>query len=192
MDMGTQSVVGQISTPALAWNIAYDADADGGNGGFWIGQWANNLILVDRSGTQIDSITPPESMLGLAWDPWTQISGYNGPFLWIFTGTSTGGQGIIKVIDLDTKTVVSGTEHNVALDLGMGIAGGLGLTTEYEAGTATLYGIAQGAGPPDDYLFGYELCTTNSPPDIPATPDGPDNGATGVSYTANDCRETAL
>jgi len=161
MDMDTQTLVSTITVASPAWNIAYDEDADGGNGGFWIGQWQNHLTLIDRSGNVLDSISPvPDSMLGLAWDPWTEISGYNGPFLWIFTGTSTGGQGVIKVIDLDTKTVVSGVEHNVALDLGMGIAGGLGFTTEWEDGFGTLYGMIQGAGPPDDYLFGYEICTT--------------------------------
>ena len=184
MDFTNQTLVSTITPPSAAWNIAYDEDADGGNGGFWIGQWQTHLTLIDRSGNVLDSISPvPDSMLGLAWDPWTEISGYNGPFLWIFTGTSTGGQGVIKVIDLDTKTVVSGVEHNVALDLGMGIAGGLGFTTEWEEGFGTLYGIIQGAGPPDDYLFGYEICTTNAPPNTPSTPSGPDDGITGVEYT---------
>ena len=183
MDFTTQTLVSTITPPSVAWNIAYDEDADGGNGGFWIGQWQTHLTLIDRSGNVLDSISPvPDSMLGLAWDPWTEISGYNGPFLWIFTGTSTGGQGVIKVIDLDTKTVVSGVEHNVALDLGMGIAGGLGFTTEWEEGFGTLYGVIQGAGPPDDYLFGYEICTTNAPPNTPSTPSGPDEGITGVEY----------
>ncbi len=183
MDMTTQTLISQITLPAASYNVAYDADADGGNGGFWIGQWDSHLTLIDRSGATLDTITPPESMLGLAWDPWTQISGYNGPFLWIFTGTSTGGQGIIKVIDLDTKALVTGVEQNVALDLGMGIAGGLGFTTDWQQGTGTLYGMVQGAGPPEDYIFGYEVTTTNGPPATPATPDGPDNGATGVEYT---------
>ncbi len=183
MDMNSQTLVSSIPLPSASYNVAYDADADGGNGGFWIGQWDAHLTLIDRSGSTLDTITPPESMLGLAWDPWTEISGYNGPFLWIFTGTSTGGQGVIKVIDLDTKTVVSGVEHNVALDLGMGIAGGLGFTTEWEEGFGTLYGMIQGAGPPDDYIFGYEICTTNSPPNTPSTPSGPTTGIVGTSYT---------
>ena len=180
MDFTTQTLVGTIPSPHAAWNIAYDADNDG----FWIGQWQNYLSLIDRSGTVLDTIDPvPESMLGLAWDDWTTITGYVGPLLWIFTGTSTGGQGIIKVIDLDTKTIIPGVEHNVALDLDMGIAGGLAFTTDYAPGYATLYGVVQGADPINDYLFGYEVSLTNGPPAIPSIPDGPDNGATGVDYT---------
>jgi hypothetical protein len=179
MDFTTHTLIGTIPSPTVAWNIAYDANHDG----FWIGQWQNSLTLIDRSGNILDTITPPESMLGMAWDPWTQISGYAGPFLWIFTGTSTGGQGIIKVIDLATKTEVPGVEHNVALELGMGIAGGLELTTNYKTGTATLYGMIQGASTLTDYVFGYEIATTNEPPLAPPAPLGADTGKIGTTYT---------
>jgi hypothetical protein len=136
------------------------------------------MTLVDRQGNTLDSITPvPDSVLGFAWDPWTVIEGYNGPFLWIFSGTSTGMDGIIKVIDLDTKTLIAGVEHNVAAELGAGMGGGLDLTTDWESGTATLYGMVQGTT--NDYMFGYEIATTNSPPDTPAAPTGPDTGVKG-------------
>lgn len=182
MDMETQTKVGEISAPGMAWNIAYDAEADDGNGGFWIGQWQTHMTLIDRNGQTLDSITPvPDSVLGFAWDPWTVIEGYNGPFLWVFSGTSTGADGIIKVIDLDTKTLIPGIEHNVADELGQAQAGGLDLTTDWLSGTATLYGIGQGST--NDYLFGYEIATTNSPPDTPAIPVGPDDGVIGVEYT---------
>lgn len=179
MDFTTQTLVGTIPCPHTAWNIAYDADHDG----FWIGQWQNYLSLIDRSGNVLDTITPAESMLGMAWDPWTNIEGYDGPFLWIFTGTSTGGQGIIKVIDLATKTIVPGVEHNVATDLGMGIAGGLEFTVDYQTGLGVLIGLVQGAGPPEDYAFGYEVCTTNAPPNTPLEPIGPDAGVIDTDYT---------
>ena len=184
MDMAGHTLVSSIPISQASYNIAYDADADGGNGGFWIGQWQTHLTLVSRSGAVLDSISPvPDSMFGLAWDNVCEITGYNGPFLWIFTGTSTGGQGVIKVIDLDTKAIISSVQHNVATDLGMGIAGGLEFTTEWADGFATLYGIIQGADPVDDYLFGYEICTTNEAPDIPDAPDGPSSGIEGQEYT---------
>lgn len=182
MDMVNQTKVGQINAPAAAWNIAYDADADDGNGGFWIGQWQTHMTLIDRNGQTLDSITPvPDSVLGYAWDPWTQIEGYNGPFLWVFSGTSTGMPGTIKVIDLDTKTLIPGVEHNVAAELGAGIAGGLGFTTLWENGKATLYGMIQGDD--NDYLFGYEISLTNMPPETPEPPSGPNTGLKGVEYT---------
>jgi hypothetical protein len=177
MDFATHTLIGTLPTPQAAWNIAYDADHDG----FWIGQWSNSLSLIDRSGNILDSMTPPDSALGFAWDPWTQIAGYDGPFLWIMTGTSTGMDGIIKVIDLATKTLVPGVEHDVAAELGAGMAGGLEFCTNYEPGKATLYGTIQGTT--NDYAFGYEMSTTNAAPLPPTAPIGPDMGVIGTDYS---------
>jgi hypothetical protein len=163
INMTTQTVVSTISISQASYNIGYDADADGGNGGFWLGQWQNHLTLVDMSGNVLDSLTPPDSFFGVAYDSISETPGYNGPFLWLFTGTSTGGQGIIKQYDLDTETL-TGVEHNVALDLGMGIAGGLFTTTDFEEGTLSLCGLTQGADPINDYIFGYEICETGPLP----------------------------
>ena len=180
MDFTTQTLVGTIPSPHAAWNIAYDAVHDG----FWIGQWSTYLDLIDRNGVIIDTISPaPDSMLGLAWDPWTHIEGYDGPFLWISTGTSTGMPNIIKVIDLATKTLIPGVEHNVAAELGNGMAGGLELTMDYQTGLAVLIGMTQGADPLADYAFGYEIATTNAPPLPPAAPTGPDTGVIGHEYS---------
>ena len=163
INMTSQTLVSTISISQASYNIGYDEDADGGNGGFWLGQWDSHLTLVDMSGSVLDSITPPESFFGVAYDSISETPGYNGPFLWLYTGTSTGLQGIIKQFDLDTETL-TGVEHNVALDLGMGIAGGLFLTTDFEAGTLSLCGLTQGADPINDYIFGYEICETGPLP----------------------------
>lgn len=195
LDMANATLVGTIPTPSVAWNIAYDADHDG----FWVGQWSNSLVLIDRQGNILDSMTPPDSMLGMAWDPYTQIDGYDGPFLWISTGTSSGQDNIIKVIDLATKTLVPGVEHDVATELGAGMAGGLDLTTDYDSGVAVLYGTTQGTT--NDYAFGYELTTVSDtkPPvttislagemegnvyvsDVTATLNATDKGS-GVNHT---------
>jgi hypothetical protein len=182
MDMAAHSVISQVPLPHASYNVAYDAEADGGNGGFWIGQWQTHMTLVDRDGNELDEITPvPDSVLGYAWDPWTTIDGYNGPFLWIFSGTSTGMDAVIKVIDLDTKTLITGVEHNVADELGAGMGGGLDLTTSWASGKATLYGMVQGTT--NDYMFGYEIATTNMPPETPGAPTGPDTGQKDVPYT---------
>ena len=182
MDMAAHTTISSVSLPAATYNVAYDAQADGGNGGFWIGQWSNHMTLVDRAGHVLDSITPvPDSVLGFAWDPYTKITGYDGPFLWVFSGTSSGMDAIIEVIDLHTKTLIPDVSHDVAAELGGGIAGGLELTTDYQTGKATLYGIVQGTT--NDYMFGYEIATTNQPPDTPGAPSGPDHGLKGVQYT---------
>ncbi len=180
MDMENQLLIGTITAPVVAWNIAYDASADNGVGGFWIGQWDYvDVTLIDRSGNILDSFPPPESMYGLAWDNISKIEGFNGPFLWIFTGVYTGDDGIIKVVDLETKTLIPGVEHNVADDLGQGIAGGLGFTTEWDKNYAILFGIVQSNR---DYAFGYEMCIKNYSPEIPQIPSGLSDGEIGVEY----------
>jgi hypothetical protein len=177
MDLEAQTLISTISTTASVRSIAYDEDNDA----FWVNNFGDGLSLVDRTGAVIDTMANPESMYGSAWDDISQISGYDGPFLWITTGTSTGSDLILKVVDLATKTLIPGISHNVAQELGTGISGGLFLTTDFISGTATLGGMCQ--GDPQDYLYGYEIAITNSPPLIPDAPDGPDTGATGVEYT---------
>jgi len=179
MDFTTHTLVGTIPSPHAAWNIAYDAEHDG----FWIGQWQNYLSLIDRSGNTLDTISPvPDSMLGMAWDPYTQIEGYDGPFLWISTGTSSGMSNIIKVIDLATKTLVPGVSHDVAAELGAGMAGGLDLVTNYVEGTATLIGITQGTT--NDYAYGYEIAPTTPPEHPPVTTISLNGTLDGDHYTS--------
>ncbi|MBN2599206.1 MAG: PKD domain-containing protein [Candidatus Thermoplasmatota archaeon] len=176
MDFTNHTLVSTINLPVASRSCAYDADNDG----FWVNVWTTDLILYSRTGVELNRITAPESLYGSEWDGWTQIEGYEGPFIWVFTGTSTGVDGIIKAYDIPTKALTT-TTHNVAQELGAGIAGGLFATELFETGTFTLGGICQGTT--DDYLFGYELCTTNAPPETPGAPTGPASGTIGVSYS---------
>jgi hypothetical protein len=159
--------------PYPAWNIAYDAEQDR----FWIGQWASPIYLIDRTGVVWDTFTLPGTRFGIAWDPFTQIAGYDGPFLWISTGAGPNGRATIKVIDLATKTLVPGIEHNVSAELGEGYYGGLEFTLNYQTGFGTLFGMVQGLEPlpSDDYAFGYEITIINEPPnaDFSWTPQNP-------------------
>jgi len=177
MNFTAHTLVSTLTFPVAARSCAYDIDNDA----FWVNVWTTDLKLVSRTGTVLDTLAAPESLYGCAWDSNTQISGYTGPFLWVSTGTSSGVDLIIKCYDLATKALTT-TTHNVAAELGAGIAGGLEVTTEYEEGTLTLYGCSQATS---DYIFGYEISetTTNSPPEIPSAPAGPSTGDVGVSYS---------
>ncbi|UCF13602.1 MAG: PKD domain-containing protein [Thermoplasmatales archaeon] len=178
MDLATQTLVSTITTAVDVRSCAYDADADGGNGGFWVNVWSSDLKLLDRTGAVLDTITAPPSLYGSAWDNVCTVEGFDGPFLWIFTGTS-GSACQIEQYDLATKTL-TGVTHSVSGDLGTGIAGGLFFTTEYNESYATLGGLIQGT--PLRLIFGYEMCELNTPPNTPSTPSGPDDGVTGVEY----------
>ena len=175
MDFTAHTLVSTITSPVAARSCGYDIDNDA----FWINVWTTDLKLISRTGTVLDTLAAPESLYGCAWDGITQISGYTGPFLWVSTGTSSGVDLIIKCYDLATKALTT-TNHNVAAELGAGIAGGLEVTTEYEEGIFTLYGCCQAT---NDYIYGYEIATTNNPPATPAAPTGPSSGVMGVSYS---------
>jgi len=149
MDFNTQTLVSTITTPAEVRAIAYDEDLDG----FWYNSWDADLHFINRSGTLLNTITTPPSMYGCAYD---NISD-GGPYLWIFTGTTT----VLPVCQIEqynisTKTL-TGFSHSVSGDLGDGVAGGLWFQPSLTPGTYTIGGIIQGA---NDLIFGYEFGTT--------------------------------
>ena len=123
---GYGNPISTISSPVSVRSIAYDMDNDA----FWVNDWSSDLSLLDRFGNVIDTISSPPSMYGSAYD---DVSS-GGPFLWIFTGTTSGSGCQIEQYDLSTKTL-TGVTHSVSGDLGNdGIAGGLFFTTEYQSG----------------------------------------------------------
>jgi hypothetical protein len=164
--------------PAAVRSIAYDEDNDA----FWINNWAEDLLLVDRSGDTLYTISTPPSMYGSAWE-----KEYSGtPTLWIFTGTSTGGPcQVEKYFDLYDGGLHMGIQHQVSDDFDpTGIAGGLFFTDEWSPGNGTLGGIIQISNNPvvNNTLFGYEIVKDiNTPPEAP-TITGPDNGDAGTAY----------
>ena len=146
IDPIAETLITTITSPVAVRSIAYDS----GNDAFWVNNWEETLSLVNRSGVVIDTIDTPPSMYSSAYD---NVSP-GGPFLWIFTGTSSGLGCQLEQYDLNTKTL-TGVTHSLTPDFGQGIAGGLFFTTEYAAGFATLGGLMQGDGA-QDTLFGYE------------------------------------
>jgi hypothetical protein len=170
MNFTAHTLVTTMPSPHPAWFIAYDTEQDR----FWIGTTISPLYLIDRSGMVYDTFTIPGSKLGIAWDPYTQIAGYDGPFLWISTGADPNGRATIKVIDLATKILIPGVEHNVSAELGEGYHGGLEFTINYQTGFGTLFGMVQGLEA-DDYAFGYEITIINELPiaDFSWTPQNP-------------------
>ncbi len=154
------TLVTTIASPAAVRAIAYDEGQDA----FWINNWSEDLRLIDRSGNQLDTITAPPSMYGCAYDGFSQ----GGPYLWIFTGTTTGGGCQLEQYDLATG-ILTGVTHQVEVD---GIAGGLFIADGIIPGKATIGALAQGT-----FLYGYELCDTapldspSFPTDVTVTPD---------------------
>lgn len=154
MDFVNKTLVSTIPYTGAVRAIAYDEVADG----FWVNNWTTALTLVSRTGTilQVGPITP--SCYGIAYDVYSP----GGPYMWLFTGTTTGGGCQVEQITMPGGTL-TGVSHSVSGDLGtQHIAGGLWIYPDLLEGTVTLGGCAQGE---PNKVFGYEIMAITPPPD---------------------------
>jgi hypothetical protein len=87
MDFTTNTTVATIATSGVTVrHLAFDPTLDGGNGGFWAGDWAT-MAAVSLNGATLQTVSVPfSSMYGSAFDNNTA----GGPYLWIF---DQGGNG---------------------------------------------------------------------------------------------------
>ena len=145
MDFNTQTLVSSFTAPTAVRAIAYDAD----NNAFWGNNWSTDMVLFDESGATLNTLTGMPSMYGAAYDNFSD----GGPFLWFFTGTTTGGGCQVEQYDI-AAGAMTGVMHSVSTDLGDVIAGGLYIVEDLVADKVILGGTAQGT---PDLAFGYEL-----------------------------------
>jgi hypothetical protein len=145
MDFTNKTLVGTITAPTAVRAIAYDAENDA----FWGNNFATDLVLFDRSGATLSTISAPPSMYGAAYDNFSD----GGPYLWFFTGTTTGGGCQVEQYDI-AAGALTGVSHSVSADLGDYIAGGLYITEDLVNDKVIIGGTAQGT---PDLAFGYEL-----------------------------------
>jgi hypothetical protein len=107
------------------------------------------MVLFDESGATLNTLTGMPSMYGAAYDNFSE----GGPFLWFFTGTTTGAGCQVEQYDI-AAGAMTGVMHSVSADLGDVIAGGLYIVEDLVADKVILGGTAQGT---PDLAFGYEL-----------------------------------
>ncbi|MDP4172486.1 MAG: T9SS type A sorting domain-containing protein [Bacteroidota bacterium] len=162
-----QSLVGRLIVPSYSIRyITFDPTADKGKGGFWIGNFATDVSLIDYNGAELDYI-PYDSLgttviYGAAFDNFSP----NGPFLWVFGQTSgyTYPQVISQVDIMGWKP--TGLKRVVNQDFtaytDSALAGGLFFANDLVQGKLILGGIVQ--CPEKDLLFGYEVGSINNTP----------------------------
>ncbi len=135
----TGTLVSTITSPIPVRAIAYDPVNDG----FWVSNWGppvSSLTLISRTGTILNAITNTLSHYGMAYDG----NSANGPYLWLFTGTASGGGCQVEQLKISSG-VTTGVTHSVSGDLGAScIAGGLWAAPNVVPGEFTLGGLAQG------------------------------------------------
>ncbi|MCF8234892.1 MAG: carboxypeptidase regulatory-like domain-containing protein [Bacteroidales bacterium] len=151
MDFDSQTLVSTISSPTAARAIAYDSDNDA----FWVNNWSSTLTLVSRTGSTLNTISNPPSIYGMAYDNYSD----GGPYLWLFSGTTSGGGCQIEQLDI-ASGALTGVSHSVSGDISGGIAGGLWLEPIPAFGTVSIGGMAQAT---PDQIFSYELMEGGGP-----------------------------
>lgn len=152
MDFTTKSLIRSFTAPTSTRAIAYNAS----HNSLYANNWSSNIIEFDLYGNSLGTaIVSPPGLYGLAWDGYTE----GGPFLWAFTGTTTGGGCQIEQINLNTGAL-TGVSHSVSGDLGSGcIAGGLYLFENASTGKYYIGGTAQDESV-SDQAFAYEIGST--------------------------------
>jgi hypothetical protein len=181
MDFTTKTLEQTLTGSFASRAIAYDTDLDV----LYVSNWGDPVWVVDPStGSILDqfNLVTTTSTYGFAYDP-----DPSGPYLWVFDQT-TGATSTVYQWNL-TAGAYTGFSYNIGLEVGsgIGIAGGLWASPDFEEGIFVLGGCVQDSSAPGvtDWLFGYELYTTgpvNQPPATPTAPSGPDNGIIGVEY----------
>lgn len=165
MDFTNKVLVGTIATGASAGirHIGYDPNLDGGNGGFWCGNWSN-LAQIKKDGSLIQNVSAFNltGCYGTAVDPinnkvWFHDQGGNGVDLWEFDAATLSFTGVMH----DASTVTG-------FDPANGIAGGLAYSNLVVSGKWVLMGLVQQA---PTIVYGF---------DMGAAAPGPENNL--VSY----------
>ena len=62
VDPSTGTMLGTITVPVQSRYASYDPTADGGQGGFWIGNYTGDILLVSMQGTTLSTL--PEANIG--------------------------------------------------------------------------------------------------------------------------------
>ncbi|MFK7972961.1 MAG: T9SS type A sorting domain-containing protein [Bacteroidia bacterium] len=139
----------------LRW-ITYDGSANGGAGGFWVGNFNTSLFLISRTGATLRSIAAgTHTLTGMYGAVYDGVS-TGGPYLWAFIQTGGISSANIAQVDLTTG-VETGILREVSADLGIeadDLAGGLCISDQVVTGETVIMGVVQGG---DNNLFGYEL-----------------------------------
>lgn len=125
MDLENEALISTIPVSCTGVSgvrhIAYDPTLDGGNGGFWVGDW-DELGAINMSGAElIANVGQIGSCYGMTYDPWTDS---NNPVLWAFSQTSPNDVTMHK-FDINTLSLTDITvDLSATTGYDDGIAGG--------------------------------------------------------------------
>lgn len=155
IDPLTRTVVATLTVPATVRYASYDATADGGAGGFWVGNYSSDLLLVDMTGNVLQTIAAETVTFGGRYGVAVDTTGESA-VLWVFY------QGGTNNVQLGAIDLPEGTPRAETLDLlafvpnaVSALAGGLFRTTELPGGQNLLLALAQGT--PDNAIVAVRV-----------------------------------
>lgn len=148
----TQLEIGTITSaaPVASRFLTYDPTLDGGNGGFWTGNFNTDIYAISMTGAVLSTIaqathTLAGGMYGAAYDGSTA----GGPYLWVFhQGPPQNAQLVALQLPSGTPTVMS---RDVISDLvplhglSSGLAGGAFFTNSLIPGQSSIIVLTQGS-----------------------------------------------
>lgn len=146
-------------TDAEARMCTYDPTLDGGNGGFWIGDFGSDIISISMIGFEL-SVIPSAVHNTVIYGGAIDNVSPGGPFLWIFDQSGAApNQAWIRQLDPATG-IPTGVVYDYTADGGLlgatdVLAGGLFISEDATAGYVTMVGLCQCS--PSNQLFGLEL-----------------------------------
>lgn len=144
VDVSVPSIINTIMVPVSSPRcLAYDHQDDA----FWIGEWGETLMLVDKAGSLINMYTLMEPVYGVDYDDFGELN-----CLWLL-GNDGNGYRYFQ-LDLSTGTP-TGLEHFIGEEFGYDVGcSGLYVEDNVVFETTTIGGIVQTTPP---QFFGYEL-----------------------------------
>lgn len=158
IDPSTKTLTSTItfSAPGVdARMCAYDPNADGGNGGFWIGDFTSDIILLSKTGTILTTIAQTTHGYTGIYGGAVDTATAGGPYLLVYY-QGGASQNTIGWLDI-ASGLPTGINYNVNNDLAVnGIAGGLFVATDIIPGEQHIVTITQETTTAGNVLTAYE------------------------------------
>lgn len=158
VDPVTRTVVASIPLPSQARYVSFDAAADGGLGGFWIGNFNDDIRLVSMQGVSLSTLPAANVLFTGRYGLALHDTGPS-PQLWAYF------QGGANNVELGSISLPDGTGNPLTTDLfphlpagTTGLAGGAFITGQLPGGGTFLLTLCQCS--PNNILLGKRLVET--------------------------------
>ena len=155
VDPVSRTVVGTISLPANSRYVSFDATADSGQGGFWIGNFNDDIRLVSMQGTTLSTLPAATVVFTGRYGLTLDRNGPN-PRLWTYF------QGGTNNVELGSVSLPDGAGDPATINLfpyldpsTNGLAGGAFITDQLPGGQPTLLTVCQCT--PNNILLGIRI-----------------------------------